>query len=68
MGQEATVSVRPKDLLEEKARDTALHCGECVVDYPAIAELYDWMFPDDFICCVACGAELVVEKKVMVEA
>ena len=59
------MAVRPKDL-NEKAQ--ALHCGECVVDYPAVPELYEWMFDGDLIVCAACGVELVTVEKIMVDS
>lgn len=62
------MAVRPKDLIEsERAEGLALHCGDCVVDYPALPELYEWMFASDLIVCAACGAELVAVEKVMVD-
>jgi len=62
------MSVRPKDLIEVKRPEAlALHCGDCLVDYPAMPELYEWMFEGDLIVCAACGVELVAVEKVMVE-
>lgn len=57
------MTVRPKDLNEA----LVLHCGECVVEYPATPELYEWMFDSDLIVCAACGAELVAVEKAMTE-
>jgi hypothetical protein len=59
--------VRPKDLVETQ-REQTLHCGHCLLDYPAIAECYSWMFDGDLIVCEGCGEELVVMEKVMVES
>lgn len=61
------MTVRPSDL-EGSTDDRALRCGECLVDYPAARELYEWMFDSDTIVCAACGAELVVVDKVTAEA
>lgn len=62
------MAVRPKDLNEKpRAGELALHCGECVVDYPAVPELYDWMFDGDLIVCAGCGGELIAVEKVMVD-
>lgn len=60
------MSVRPKDLKEEGTAPLALHCGDCVADYSAAKDDYDWMFPDDFIVCMGCGLELVLTEKVMI--
>jgi hypothetical protein len=60
--------VRPKDLTKESAPWLALHCGECIVDYPAFPDAYSWMFDDDVIVCEGCGTELVLEEKTLVEA
>ena len=63
------MAVRPKDLTDNARADTlALHCGECVVDYPALPGLYEWMFDNDLIVCAACGVELVVVEKVMADS
>lgn len=61
------MAVRPKDLREKLVEGLALHCGECVVDYPALPELYEWMFDSDLIVCAACGAELVAVERAMVD-
>lgn len=60
------MAVRPKDLIAD-APDAALHCGDCVVDYPATPALYEWMFAEDLIVCAACGAELIAVEKVMTD-
>ncbi len=63
------MAVRPKDLNEnERAEGLALQCGDCVVEYPALPELYEWMFDGDLIVCAACGGELVAVEKVMVDS
>jgi hypothetical protein len=59
--------VRPKDLKEGNAAPLVLYCGDCVTDYSAARADYDWMFPGDTICCMACGLELMLTEKVMIE-
>lgn len=59
--------MRPSDLEEDGAAWFALHCGECVADYSAHPSAYRWMFPDDMIVCEACGTELVLEERTLVE-
>lgn len=61
------MSVRPKDLKDYNEPSTVLHCGECVVDYPATPDVYSWMFDTDLIVCQGCGCELVVEEKTLVQ-
>jgi hypothetical protein len=62
------MSVRPKDLSKDSAAWCVLNCGDCVVDYPATPEAYDWMFPEDDIVCAGCGGELALEEQTLVEA
>lgn len=65
------MTVRPSDLQGDPG-SRALRCGECLIDYPAVRELYEWMFEGDVIVCVGCGAELMlwdqVPEEVMVES
>ncbi len=61
------MAVRPVDLKEYRAHWSVLHCGECVVDYSASPDDYDWMFAGDLIVCEACGDELVLEEKTAVQ-
>ena len=56
-----TITPRMLSSMEsEKVPLAALHCGECLTDYPALPDAYDWMFDDDLIVCAACGSELVL--------
>ena len=61
------MTIRPKDLKDYRALSSVLHCGECVIDYSAVPSDYVWMFPADVIVCQACGVELVLEDKTLVE-
>ena len=61
------MTIRPKDLSSELTPSSVLHCGECVLDYPATPEVYCWMFSSDPIVCEGCGTELVLEEKTLVD-
>lgn len=58
--------VRPRDLRGASSR-TVLHCGECVVDYPAEPDVWEWMFDTDLIVCEGCGEELVPEERTVAQ-